>query len=221
MRARHRHFNPRDAGAGMALDSRYMTGTNGSGVSSWPNRANSSNNAEQASSSVQPIYETGSLHGNPGVKFDGTDDWLSWTTGIAMRFGLCLFKSSGTQNQYGSMWGPSSGGTGDWQHLFGATNAWIDVAFANTSWINGAWRKNGVTFTASNTNTVSSNSDIISILKTNNSGNAVDRIRDRTFANRVIYGLLYQYQVFANEPSSSLIKRLQFSSAYSFKIACS
>ncbi|MBU6183308.1 MAG: hypothetical protein KGR46_10930 [Verrucomicrobia bacterium] len=220
MRARHRHFNPKDAGAGMALDSRFMTGTNGSGVSSWSNRANSSNNAAQSTVAEQPIYETGSLNGNPGVKFDNTDDWLSWVTAIQMRFGLCLFKSSGTQIEFGSMWGTSDNSASGIQHLFGSSNRWVSTSFSPTRWTNAVFRKNGSTFTATNANSVSSDADIISTLLEDNGGVGISRMRDRA-NNRGIYGLLYQYQVFSNEPSSSLIKRLQFSSAYSFKIACS
>lgn len=77
MRARHRHFNPRDAGATAAFDARYgISVSSGSGVDTWVNRSGS-NDATQGAPSAQPIYRaTGGPNGLEAVEFDGNDDHL-------------------------------------------------------------------------------------------------------------------------------------------------
>lgn len=221
MRARHRHFNPRDIGPTMVLDSRYMTGTNGVAVDSWKNRANSSNNAT-STGTQRPIFETNSLNGNSGVKFDGINDLLDWT-GIQMRFGMCVFKASGNQPQYGSMWG-NNGPNDNFsaQHYFSqAGDAWIDNAFGIPRWKDGTWQKNGVNFTATTAGSLTTNTDIVSILLTDNGGREVSKMCDRGNTARVVFGILYQYQISPNDTSLSVRRRLQHAAAYSFKIACS
>lgn len=77
MRARHRHFNPRDAGATAAFDARYgISVSSGSGVDTWVNRSGS-NDATQGTPSAQPIYQaTGGPNGLEAVEFTGGDDHL-------------------------------------------------------------------------------------------------------------------------------------------------
>ncbi len=77
MRARHRHFNSRFAGAGIVLDSRYINQSNNTAVATWHDRSNNNWNAIQATSTAQPIFKTNQLNGNPVVSFDGTTDRLS------------------------------------------------------------------------------------------------------------------------------------------------
>ena len=220
MRARHRHFNPAHAGAAMALDSRYLSGTNATGVSSWPNRANSTNNAEQSTPSNEPLFTTNSLSGSAGVEFDGTSDYLFWPTAIQMRFGVAVFKAGGSQTQYASMWGTADDAGSNLQHLFGTLDRWVNIGFSDARWTGATWRKNGTVFTGTDIDTVTLNAEVVSVLLTDNLGFPIKQLRDRSFTTRVINGSLYQYQIFTAEPSAPLIKRLQFSAAYSFKISC-
>lgn len=69
MRARQRHSNPKDAGAFLSLDSRFISGlANGAAVSTWTSRTGT-NNATQATTARQPIYTTNVFGGQPSVKF--------------------------------------------------------------------------------------------------------------------------------------------------------
>jgi hypothetical protein len=75
MRARHRHFNPKHAGALFALDARFLTGLNNNdAVSTWTNRTGSNN--VTASSTERPLFKTNSVNNNPALEFDGVNDRL-------------------------------------------------------------------------------------------------------------------------------------------------
>lgn len=81
MHRRARHLNPRDAGALVALDTRFgFTVSNGSAVSTWEDRTNNNNDAKQSTTTKQPTYSTNQLNGNPVITFDGTDDSLRTDT---------------------------------------------------------------------------------------------------------------------------------------------
>jgi hypothetical protein len=83
MRARHRHFNARDAGAVFVVDSRYITGlSDGNAVSTWSDRSRNGNNATQATAANQPTYQTAEQGGQPLVKFDGSNDTMSTATPV-------------------------------------------------------------------------------------------------------------------------------------------
>ena len=78
MRARHRHFNARFAGASGVYDSRFISGlANNDAVSTWSSRTGT-NDATQATAANKPVYKTGQLNGNPVVEFDGSNDFLEF-----------------------------------------------------------------------------------------------------------------------------------------------
>ena len=113
MRARHRHFNPSHAGATIALDSRYgFSQADGSAVSTWEDRSSTNNDATQATAANQPTYETGEVGGQPAVRFDGINDFLSYGTSV---FGytsgatvIAVVKATSGANEYGSVIGEHS-----------------------------------------------------------------------------------------------------------------
>jgi hypothetical protein len=75
MRARHRHFNPKAAGALFALDARFLTGlSNNDPVSTWTNRTGI--NDVTASSTARPLFKSNSVNNNPALEFDGVNDRL-------------------------------------------------------------------------------------------------------------------------------------------------
>ena len=74
MRARHRHFNPAQAGATLALDARYLNQANASAVSSWPSRPSGSFTMEQGTAANQPTLQLAAINGQNAVRFDGTND---------------------------------------------------------------------------------------------------------------------------------------------------
>lgn len=73
MRARVRHFQPKDAGANLVLDARYIAQSNSTAVSSWSDRSGNAYNAAQATGAKQPTFETAGVGGQGAVKFDGGD----------------------------------------------------------------------------------------------------------------------------------------------------
>ncbi|MEN7548261.1 T9SS type A sorting domain-containing protein [Rapidithrix thailandica] len=71
------------AGSGITLS--------GTAVSQWADQSGNGNDVAQGTASLQPVYQSSSLNGNPLVYFDGSDDQLIDTDGI---FGL---------NSYGNL----------------------------------------------------------------------------------------------------------------------
>lgn len=81
MRARQRHLNPRDAGANIALDARFITGlSNNDAVTTWPTRTNNSRDATQTTAARKPTYLTAQQGGNPVVDFN--NDGMTESTGV-------------------------------------------------------------------------------------------------------------------------------------------
>lgn len=70
MRARHRHFNARDAGATGVFDSRYISFADNAAVDTWTSRTGS-NNMSQSNSANRPVYQVNQINGNPSVYWDG------------------------------------------------------------------------------------------------------------------------------------------------------
>jgi hypothetical protein len=73
MRARHRHFNPKAAGAATALDARFLTFANDAAVDTWTSRTGS-NNVTQATAGNRPTFKANIQGGQPVVRFSGSHD---------------------------------------------------------------------------------------------------------------------------------------------------
>lgn len=84
MRARHRHFNARFAGATGVFDSRYISGlADGASVDTWTSRTGS-NDISQSNSANRPTYETNEINGNPSVYWDGgANDELTFASALS------------------------------------------------------------------------------------------------------------------------------------------
>lgn len=79
MGRRCRHLNPKNMGAIQSVDARYIQGlSNGTTVSTWSDRC-ASLDFTQPTASSQPTYTTGSLNGQPSLRFDGTNDHMLCT----------------------------------------------------------------------------------------------------------------------------------------------
>jgi len=108
MGRRIRHLNPGSAGAVLALDSRFISGLNdGDAVTTWDDRSNSNNDATQSTSVSRPTYETNEQGGNPCIRFDGVNDFLSYGTSVFGYTGdatvMAVIKATGAANEYGSV----------------------------------------------------------------------------------------------------------------------
>jgi hypothetical protein len=70
MRARQRHFNPAHAGASVVLDARYgFSQSDNSDVDNWDDRSNNNNDATQSMANYKPKYRTSITGGQPAIEF--------------------------------------------------------------------------------------------------------------------------------------------------------
>jgi len=235
MRGRHRHFNPKDAGATAAFDARFgLTMANGAAVDTWSNRTGT-NNATQSTSTLRPIYRaTGGNSNTPAVEFDGTDDRLTHAIGItvAPNLVMAVAKRTGGANPSciaafmppstanfnsiyarwvtGDNWGFAPGSSGqsilNEYKICSAVPASTNTASSSTTmWTNGA---NETTVTG-----------------TRYGGDAADRRALGNQANATIdapfVGSISQVIAIPADISAALRRRLEKAAAYSFRLACS
>jgi len=64
--------------------------SDGQSVSTWTDSSTNGNNATQGTVSAQPMFHTGLFNGKPGVRFDGTSDFLALSR-IGLPSGLTYF----------------------------------------------------------------------------------------------------------------------------------
>lgn len=71
------------AGLQLWLDASQLEGLNpGSQVATWPDSSGSGHLANQSNGASQPTYQPTALNGHPAVRFDGSDDYLSFASAI-------------------------------------------------------------------------------------------------------------------------------------------
>lgn len=81
MHRRARHLTGRAAGASFHFDARFIDSTDGTAIQTWSDLAGT-NDLTQSTSGYRPVYKTNIFNGNPAIRFDGTDDFYSLTTGV-------------------------------------------------------------------------------------------------------------------------------------------
>jgi len=79
MRARQRHLVLGQTGATVVLDSRMLTQSDGTALDSWTNRGSLAI-SPAATSTERPTVERNEQGGNPVVRFDGSNDRLSFAS---------------------------------------------------------------------------------------------------------------------------------------------
>jgi hypothetical protein len=92
-----RTFLPTDiAGLKLWLDASRITGlADGDPVGTWSDLSGNGNDATQATGSKKPTYKTNIFNSKPVVRFDGVDDFLSFTTSDLPAFTVFLvFKAT-------------------------------------------------------------------------------------------------------------------------------
>jgi len=71
-------FNPKKiSDLQLWLDASQLGLADGDSVSSWTDLSNKNRHATQATAAKKPVFKTNIQNGNPVVRFDGTDDWMS------------------------------------------------------------------------------------------------------------------------------------------------
>ena len=219
MRARHRHFNPKAAGAVAAYDARFISGlSDGDNVSTWASRTGT-NDATQATTGKQPNYETNEINGQPVVNFTpANSDELEINITVPSSFFVVkvFHRNSSGINSIGL-----GGGRYDsWWFTDNVTYTYPGGTFnthgtANTSTGNfiDSWQKNGTT-----SSQVWRNGAAVGANQTpavsGSSFTAIGRISTSYNNGKIGYISLVDQ---ANTP---LRKRLEHAAAFSFKIAC-
>ncbi len=168
-----------------------ITGLNdGDAISSWVDSSGLSNNATQATGTKQPLYKTNIINGQPVVRFDGTDDFLGFTSVTTIRTMFFVVKWTGAYNDYAPLLGHPTlfnvvGGAGD--DLFEPTAT-------STNVLNGTGYLNGVTTSPSSmvkptTMSILSFKTIgnVSAQYVTNDRNAAGRVWRGDFAEIIIY----------------------------------
>jgi len=240
MRARHRHFNPRDAGATAAFDARYgIAVADNTAVDTWSNRVGS-NDATQTDSAKRPTYKaTGGNANSPALLFDPTsgnvanNDFLSHSIAalgapslmmaVAIRTGgnafapIAAFMPPNTSN-YSIIY--STGyGTGSVNWGAGSVNSGQSIL--NT------WRilsaKPASTATSNSGTTVwTDGANEATATGSRYGGDANDRrkIGHDTAGGEFLNGSVSQVIAIPADVGNPLRKRLEHAAAYSFKISC-
>ena len=241
MRARHRHFNPKAAGADLVLDARYINQSDNTAVSTWADRSGNGRDATQATGASQPTFQTAEQGGNGVVRFDGSNDFLQGTPvaeGQAAATWLLVAKESaggqgaffsqGVNNQFSNdVLFAVSGAVGGtfWQVNNGTDGSYISpresVFFVQSIAFNGSLTGAArLVCLVNGSNTVTSTS--YTPPTTTASGGTNYRIGSYlSFPSTwFLNGDVAFVTVIPSALSTALRKRLEHSSAYSFKLAC-
>jgi hypothetical protein len=236
MRARHRHFNPRDAGANVVYDARYISGVSiGGEVSTWPDRSRNAYDATQTTSANRPTLEDG-----PAVRTNGSSHFMVIATGptINTNAGHCVLvviKQIGFGNsQYPNILNVKTNETNNWAASFSSNSSydWIlsgsASSFARLRWdVSSNTNKQIVALqyngsgaaTAGNTS-LKVDGDTKSLTSAGNFGGLTHEARigrDNNFYGNNDY---HQIALLNFDVANPLRKRLEHAAAYSFKISC-
>jgi hypothetical protein len=242
MRARQRHFKPRSAGASLGFDARFISGlSNGAAVSTWSDLSANANNATQATGANQPVYTTNVSGGQPGVKFDGTNDFLASGSYIALTELTCIIAvnmvSANTTSRAIFYQGNYEAYTPNYN--------WIGLAKGGPSntFFYGNYN-NGAEGSVRTTTTIATGSHVVSGVVNEAGTNRMvfNGVQEATASSVTISmntaarptlgrvgptakdyfdGYILSIVLLPTASAASLRKRLDHSAAYSFKIACS
>ena len=241
MRARHRHFNPRDAGANLVYDSRRISGlSNNDPVSTWNDISKNAYDAT-GTSTARPLYITQVQGGNPALRFDGSNDQLSIPSGPSLSttagFNVqVVIKQTAFNTQYPNILDFKTNETNNWTFAFSnqspyqwilmgsagnfARLRWNTTANTNTNILNVRYNGSGSS-TAANWNLIfnglSQTLTSASSFAPNSSDASIGAEQNNSWNNADYYHI----SLINAEAHESLRKRLNHAAAYSFKIACS
>lgn len=239
MRARHRHFNARFAGASGVYDARFISGlANNATVGTWSSRTGT-NDATQSTEANKPVYKTNQFNGNPVVEFDGSNDNLAFAEfNGSQAWALCVVKRTST-NTYQNILALDSTGVGSTLAIsvhndstygpviWGSGNNGSTVQWAKGSSLrNDAWRSLYLVWLGGGTNGSANYrgwDDGVAITR-DNSGNigSTSDTNSRIGNTSNSWGGQMALIVFSLDASTDpLRKRVSHAAAYSFKLASS
>ena len=233
MRARHRHFNPKAAGAATALDARFTSFANNAAVDTWASRTGS-NDVAQATAANRPTFIASAIASQGAIRFDGANspnqDFLQNTSFVvaqpffvlsATKFNTkrAAFLCDATSNTSRVSMGLNATGNAaeDGElYIFAGTNA-----PAENVDIRGSWNVVCGLFHGSNSKLYRNGSEVASgnaganNFATLKIGERVSNVSNITQHD----GDIANFVVFSGT-NASLRKRLEHAAAFSWKISC-
>ena len=246
MHRRARHLNARDAGAVLVLDSRRIYGlSDGNAVAQWDDASRSAANATQSTTSIRPVYKVAIQGGQPVVRFNVTDNYLATTVTSGFGFVFCVANISSNTQEYA---GVLTARTSPNSNLVSASSGNALVTTMNGSAPNPSTKLTGATNTTSPsissvydkgvsgsttnfedflTGLTITNPFILSVTSsadvtgTNNFTIGRDTYQGAQVPRALSSGDIMVISLLPQSITSSIRKRVEHSSAFSFKIACS
>jgi len=246
MRARQRHLNPGSAGASAAYDSRFgFSVADGTAISTWEDRTANNNDASQSTEANRPTYETNELNGQPAIKFDGSNDRMTFarfdaneawamvvvyrTAGSGAFQGVVLVRQSSTNYDRltffinnSTDYGPIAIGSNINNTNIGKggtlrAGEWR-IVFAE--WVGGG--TNGATYYRAydDGQEVSLNNTTVGAINANLDSSIGCTSNTSSYVN-FWNGFMASVAVGFVRPNASLRKRITHAAGYSFKLACS
>ena len=235
MRARQRHFNPRDAGAAMALDSRFLGLNDNNAVTTITSRTGN-NSPTQATASLKATFKTAIQGGQPIVRFVGgaaTQDYYDLSSFVLAQpfFATVTYKATtattapylfdATSNSSRVVFGHDPTGT-DSGELFvygGGANTVTENFDSRGTW----WVASGLYNGASSVlyragNQVASGTTGANSFATFRLGQTWSTSAPQVTA---FNGDVASVTIYKNGTNQSIRKRCEHAAAFSFKIACS
>ncbi len=246
MHRRARHLNQRDAGAVLVLDSRRIYGlSDGNAVAQWDDASRSAANATQSTSSLRPIYKVAIQGGQPVVRFNVANNFLSATVTSGFGFIFCVANIASNLQDYAGLitarTSPNSAlvpassnnvvlttmngsATNQSTKLTGATNATPpSISTVFDKGVSGS----AANFEDFNTGLTITNPFVLSVTSaagltgTNNFTVGRDTYQGFTPPRALASGDILVIALLPQNIGSSLRKRIEHSSSFAFKIACS
>jgi len=235
MRARHRHFNPKAAGATAAFDARYgIAVADNTAVDTWTNRVGA-NNATQATSINRPTFKaTGGNANSPALLFDGTKTRLVHaipTLGAPSLFMAVATRTGGASGDMVACFMPPY--TSHYSQIyatFGSENWGLNPTDSGQSILNN-WRILSAKPASAATTNSSTTLWTDGANETTSTGSryageqhnrrAIGANGDVAPVNvGFLLGSISQVIAIPGNVANSLKRRIEHSAAYSFKIAC-
>ena len=223
MRARHRHFNPKAAGAIAAYDARFISASDGDAISTWTSLTGA-NDATQATSANRPSYETNEINGAPAVLFNGSVKQLEISITIPTDLTVVSVTRRGATARSTGVFGTNSAGTKRfsaylWTNNEVYTNYNVQKAFGAPPILTGNFILSETKVGTTSNQVYQNGSSWRAALTGTTSSSSFTRLGYSEFGVSPNH-LLARTCLLDIAASDALRKRLEHAAAFSFKISC-
>lgn len=242
MRARQRHFNPGHSGAKAAFDARFISGlSDGAAITTWSDRSSNANDATQSNATFKPIFKVNIQGGNPATRYNGTNQRFTAPTVDAKMF-IIVFTPN-TTAVYRTFYGISSNEAVAVDALYiqmgdptrkpkfarsttADTSGANDFATTNTAVTNNSpsiftGKRSDTSMTSWVVGADQQTDTTTSSLRSADGPSVIGAGYYNGNITDFLPGDIFALALYDTEMENSLIKRIEQSAAYSFKIACS